>query len=133
MPQFWNTRRILPMVLFRKPQFLTPWTMITLSIILAGCSTAVDKLAPGPSPDIAKAIPAIKAVASQYHLTGQLQIAGPINAPTVSSIPWVICLRSTSEFRFTIVIFYNADTIVSSREATLGDRCDSQTYKPIPN
>jgi hypothetical protein len=121
------------MVLFRKRQFLTPWTIITVSIILGGCSTELDQLAQGPSPDIHKAIPAIKAVASQYHLIGQLQIAGPIIAPAISVNPWVICLRSTSETRFTIAIFYKADTIVSSREATLGDSCDSQEYKPIPN
>ena len=101
--------------------------------MLGGCSTELDQLEQGPSPDLHKAIPAIKAVASQYHLVGQLEIAGPIIAPAISVNPWVICLRSTSQSRFTIAIFYKADALVSSREATLGDLCDSQEYKPIPN
>jgi hypothetical protein len=87
---------------------------------------------PTPAPNILKAIPAIKFTAGQYHLTGQLEIAGPIEAPAASLIPWVICLKSASEPRFTVALFYKADTLVSSREATIGDRCDSQAYQPLP-
>jgi hypothetical protein len=99
---------------------------------LAGCSSLLEEAEQAPAPDIAKAISAIKNVAGQYHLIGELQIAGPIKAPVVSLDPWVICLRSPSETRFTIAIFYKTDALVSSREATVADHCDSQAYRPIP-
>ncbi len=121
------------MDMFSKSQFLSLWMVIGVVFTLAGCSSLLEEVEQVPAPDIAKAISAIKAVAGQYHLTGGLQIAGPIKAPEVSLVPWVICLRSPSESRFTIAIFYKADTLVSSREATIADRCDSQAYQPMPN
>jgi hypothetical protein len=102
-------------------------------VALAGCSGAHDMpVEPTPAPSIPKAIPVIKIAAGQYHLAGQLQIAGPIEAPAASLTPWVICLKSGSEPRFTVALFYKGDTFVSSRVATLGDRCDSQAYQPLP-
>jgi hypothetical protein len=120
------------MVRLRKSQLLTFSVVVSLGLMLGGCSTSIEEIDQVPAPDIAKAISAIKNVAGQYHLTGELQIAGPIKAPVVSLIPWVICLRSTSESRFTIAIFYRANELISSREATLADQCDSQAYQPIP-
>ena len=99
---------------------------------LAGCSSLLEEVEQVPAPDVAKAILAIKNVAGEYHLTGELQIAGPIKASETSLDPWVICLRTPSEARFTIAIFYKADALVSSREATIADHCDSQAYHPMP-
>ena len=120
------------MVLLRKSQLLTFSAVINLGFLLAGCSSLLEEVEQVPAPDVAKAMSAIKTVAGQYHLTGELQIAGPIKAPAVSLDPWVICLRSPSETRFTIAIFYKADAVVSSREATLADHCDSQAYQRLP-
>jgi hypothetical protein len=120
------------MVLFSRSQFLTLWTVIGVVFTLAGCSSLLEEVEQVPAPDIAKTISAIKTVAGQYHLTGELQIAGPIKAPAISLDPWVICLRSPSETRFTIAIFYKTDALVSSREATIADHCDSQAYQPMP-
>jgi hypothetical protein len=106
--------------------------VLGFGLVLAGCSSLLEEVEQAPSPDIAKAIAAIKTVAGQYHLTGELQIAGPIKAPAVSLDPWVICLRSPSETRFTIAIFYKADALVSSREATIADHYDGQAYQPMP-
>ena len=101
---------------------------------VAACSAIHDMPEEAkPAPDVQKAIPSIKVVAGQYHLTGQLEIAGPIEAPIVSTPPWVICLRSAASPRQTYALFYTADTYVSSRMSTIGDRCDSQTYQPIQN
>jgi hypothetical protein len=105
--------------------------IIFLGLSLAGCSSALDEIAQDPSPDVAKAISAIKVVADEYHLTGQLQVAGPIEAPAISLIPWVICLRGASESRFTVALFFKGDAYISSRESVLSDRCDSQTYRPV--
>jgi hypothetical protein len=120
------------MVLFSKSRFLTPWTLIGVVLTLAGCSSSLEEVEQVPAPDVAKAISAIKNVAGQHHLSGELQIAGPIKASATSLDPWVICVRSPSEARFTIAIFYKADALVSSREATIADHCDSQAYRPMP-
>jgi hypothetical protein len=107
--------------------------IVGLALTLAGCSSVFDAVEQGSAPDITKAKPNIITVAGQYHLPGQLQIAGPIEAPSVSLTPWVICLRGTSEARFTVALFYKGDTYVLSRESTIADRCDSQNYQPLPN
>jgi hypothetical protein len=112
---------------------LMRWMTIGFGLVLTGCSSFLEDVAQVPSPDIAKAIATIKATGSQYHLTGQLLIAGPMEAPTVSLVPWVICLRAASESRFTVALFYKADELVLSRESTISDGCDSQTYRPLPN
>ena len=119
---------VLLMAPLRKFQFMTFPAVVTLGFLLAGCSSLLEEVEQVPAPDVAKAMSAIKNVAGQYHLTGELQIAGPIKAPAVSLDPWVICLRSPSESRFTIAIFYKADALVSSREATVADHCDGQPY-----
>jgi hypothetical protein len=101
---------------------------------MTGCSGFQDLPdEPKTAPDVQKAGANIKAVAGQYQLSGQLEIAGPIEAPIVSTPPWVICLKSASQPRFTVALFYKADAFVSSREATIADRCDGQIYRPLPN
>jgi hypothetical protein len=109
------------------------YLIVWLGITLAGCSSVVDAVEQGPSPDITKAKPNIITVAGQYHLPGQLQIAGPIEASPVSLTPWVICLRGTSETRFTVALFYKGDTYVLSRESTIADRCEGKNYQPLAN
>jgi hypothetical protein len=102
--------------------------------VLTGCSSFEDL--PEESriaPDVQKAGANVRVVAGQYNLSGQLEIAGPIEAPVVSTPPWIICLKAASQPRFTIALFYKADTFVSSREATIADRCDSQIYRPLSN
>jgi hypothetical protein len=101
---------------------------------MTGCSGIQDLPdEPKTAPDLQKAGANVKVVAGQYHLSGQLEIAGPIEASIVSTPPWIICLKSASQPRFTVALFYKADTFVSSREATIADRCDSQIYRPLPN
>jgi hypothetical protein len=87
---------------------------------------------PNPAPNSASAAATIRTVATQYHLTGQLEVAGPIEAPIASTPRWVICLKSASERRFTVALFFKAETYVSSRQATIGDRCDGQAYQSLP-
>jgi hypothetical protein len=110
------------------------WSAIGLCVTLAACSP-VPRLPPEtvPPPSLAKATANIRTVAGQYHLTGQLEVAGPIEAPIVSTPPWVICLKSASQPRFSVALYYKADIYVSSHEATLGDHCDSQAFQALPN
>jgi hypothetical protein len=108
--------------------------MLAFCLACAACSGMHDMPEePNPAPDVKKAIPSVKAVAAQYHLTGQLEIAGPIEAPIMSSVRWVICLRAASAPQQTHTLFFKADTNVSSRISTLGDHCDAQSYRPLPN
>jgi hypothetical protein len=101
---------------------------------MTGCSDFKDLPdEPKTAPDIQKASANLKTVAGQYQLSGQLEIAGPIEAPAVSTPPWIICLKSASQPRFTVALFYKADVFVSSRESTIADRCDGQIYRPLPN
>jgi hypothetical protein len=101
--------------------------------IMTGCSGFQDLPdEPKTAPDIQKASANLKAVAGQYQLSGQLEIAGPIEAPVVSTPPWIICLKSPSQPRFTVALSYKADVFVASREATMADRCDGQIYHPLP-
>jgi hypothetical protein len=101
---------------------------------MTGCSSFEDLPdEPKTAPDVQKAGANVKVVAGQYHLSGQLEIAGPIEASIVSSPPWIICLKSASQPRFAVALFYKADTFVSAREGTIADRCDSQIYRPLPN
>lgn len=87
-----------------------------------------------PSPPNAQlAFPNIKKVAAQYHLTGQLEFAGPFEAPITSPAPWEICLKGASDTRFSVALLYKGDTFNSAREATMGDHCDHQNYQIIPD
>jgi hypothetical protein len=114
--------------------FLRTTCWLGFCIALAGCSS-FDELEndPKPPPAISKAAANIKTVAGQYHLTGSLEIAGPIEAPVSSLIPWVICLRSAAAPQATYALFYKADTYLTSRMSTIADRCDGQTYQFLPN
>jgi hypothetical protein len=88
---------------------------------------------PKIAPDVQRAIPNIKKVAAEYHLTGPLEIAGPIEAPITLSTPWEFCLKSAYETRFKVALFYKENTFDSARQAIMGDRCDNQNYQTIPN
>jgi hypothetical protein len=108
---------------------------IWLTLILGACSSQ-PKAPPAPlppPPDITKALPAIKNVVGQMNLTGQLQFAGPIATPNKNDPPYFICLKSTSEVRFTVALFFKGDKYDSARMATMDDGCDSQAYQPLPN
>ncbi len=86
--------------------FLRTTYWLGLCIALAACSS-FDELEndPKPPPAISKAAANIKTVAGQYHLTGTLEIAGPIEAPASSLIPWIICLRSATASQATYALF----------------------------
>jgi hypothetical protein len=56
-----------------------------------------------------KALPAIKTVVGQMNMTGPLQFAGPFASSSKYDPPYTICLKSTSETRFTVAFFFNGD------------------------
>jgi hypothetical protein len=115
----------------RKSRILSLWIVLGLSAPHVGCSSMPDEMDREPAPDVAEALSTINTVAAEYHLTGQLDIAGPIEAPVASLDPWLVCLRSPSETRFIVAIAYQGNTYVSAREATIADQCEKQAYHPL--
>jgi hypothetical protein len=112
------------------------WPAIWFLFTLAACSSEPKSTPPPPPPappDITKALPAIKNVVGQMNLTGTLQFAGPIAATSKNDPPYFICLKSTAENRFTIVLFFKGDKFDSARMATTDDHCDSQAYQQLPS
>jgi hypothetical protein len=113
------------------------WWAIGLCITLAACWSAPKSPPtpppPPPPPDITKELPVIKNVVGQMQLAGPLQFAGPLPTANKDDPPYIICLKSTSETRFTVALFFKGDKYDSARMATMADRCDSQAYQPLPN
>jgi hypothetical protein len=111
------------------------WWTVGLCIALAACSSEpmLPPEALPPPPDISKAITNIRGVANEFHLTTQLQVAGPFNAPASYDHPYIICLKRLAQPQFTVALFYKGDRYVSSRIATMADGCDSASYQALPS
>jgi hypothetical protein len=114
------------------------WQAIGLCIALAACSsepkpsTAPPPPPPPPPPEIAKALPAIKTVVDRMNLPGPFQFAGPFATSSRSDPPHFFCLKSNSESRFTITLFFKGDKYESARIATPADHCDGAPYQALP-
>jgi hypothetical protein len=119
------------MALMHKSRILSLWIVLGLSAPHVGCSSMLEELDREPAPDLAKSLSKIRDVAGEYHLTGQLEVAGPIDAPVASLNPWLVCLRSASETRFIVALAYKGNDYVSAREAIMADRCEKQAYQPL--
>lgn len=109
--------------------------MIGVSLVLAGCSSALDAL-----PDAAEAAPAratyeadAKRIGAETKLTTPLEIAGPLEAKPMTVTHWLVCLRSTSpdQARQTYALFYRNAKFDSYRFTAITDRCDEQTFRPL--
>jgi hypothetical protein len=109
------------------------WLPVAICLGLTACSsvepTALD---PGPPPDFLKVKPLLTRVASEFRIVVGLEVAGPIRAHPVSSIPWIMCLRSASTPRKTYAAFFKGDEYIRSRMSVIEDRCDSESYRPFP-
>jgi hypothetical protein len=108
-------------------------TLYHVGGLFVRAEVATGAAAAPSTPDISKALPAIKNVVDQMHLAGPLQFAGPFATANKDDPPHIICLKSTSETRFTVALFFKGDKYDSARMATVADRCDGQTYQPLPN
>jgi hypothetical protein len=103
-----------------------------LCLGLSGCSHAIDNLPDaGDPPAVFAVVTDIKAVALEAKLANPLEVAGPIRAHPISSVPWIICLRSqlpdTASNR-TYALFFKDRKLVSSRMTALVDECESQKF-----
>ena len=100
---------------------------------LAACSSVEVAKEPIPPPDMAKAMPALRGLATQAHLAEPLEFSGPIEAPRNYLEHWMICLRSAATPRKTYALLFQKDELKSSHMSATMDPCDSQTYGPLPS
>ena len=102
--------------------------IVLLCFLLADCSSVVESfpenLPPAPSQSTAAAV--LRNVAVQAHIDEPLEVSDPIRAHSISSSPWLICLRSgksEESKRVTYSAFFT-DKYVSSRYSVMVDNCE---------
>lgn len=107
-----------------------------LSALLMSCSTnpvqppATVADAPNPS----KVAESLKKVAAEAKLEEPRQVSAPIRAHPISSIPWIICLRSGAtelSRRRPLAVFYTGDEFVMARMSVIVDRCEAQAFTAL--
>jgi hypothetical protein len=85
----------------------------------------------GEPPVISAVTTAIRTASTEAKLSDLLEVAGPIHAHPISSVPWIICVRSQapdSPLNRTYALFFRDGKLVSSRMTAIVDQCDSQKY-----
>jgi hypothetical protein len=106
-----------------------------LGLGLAGCSVDLDNLPiAGVPPTISEVTADIKKAADDAKLIAPLQVAGPIPANSISSVPWIICLRSEAPNQSpppTYSLFFKENKLVSSRLSVIVDHCESQVFSRL--
>lgn len=106
-----------------------------LGVGLAGCSVDLDSLPiAGVPPTLSTVTADIKKTAADAKLIPPLQVAGPIPANSISSLPWIICLRSEAPNQSpppTYSLFFKENKLVSSRLSVIVDRCDGQVFSRL--
>jgi hypothetical protein len=124
-----------------KPQFrggpdLLRWPPAPLCFFLAACSSHPENLPTAVinPPDPSKVTAVLRTVAAAAKIGEPLEVSAPIQANPVSSIPWIICLRSgaTEESkRHTYSAFFKNNDYVSSRWSVIVDHCEAQVFSPL--
>jgi hypothetical protein len=106
-----------------------------LGISLTGCSVDLDSLPIAGIPPTLSAVAAdIRKTADDAKLIPPLQVAGPIPANAVSSVPWIICLRSEAPKQTpapTYSLFFKENKLVSSRLSVIVDHCEGQVFSRL--
>lgn len=107
-----------------------------LCVLLVACSSNPEHLADAriSAPDPSKVIESLKKVAAEAKLGEPREISAPIRAHPISSIPWIICLRSgASELsrRRTLAVFYKGNDYVMARMSVIVDRCEGQAFTAL--
>jgi len=99
---------------------------------LAGCSSVLDALPDGGEPPVILAVAtSIREAAKEAKLLNPLEVAGPIRAHPISSVPWIVCLRSQapdSSSNRTYALFFKDSKLVSFRMTAIVDQCASQNF-----
>ncbi|KRQ96795.1 hypothetical protein CQ10_30290 [Bradyrhizobium valentinum] len=109
---------------------------LPLCILLAACSSGPEHPANATvsAPDPSKITESLKKVAAEAKLEEPHVISAPIRAHSISSVPWIICLRSGAtelSKRRTLAVFYEGDKHVTTRMSVIVDRCESQAFTAL--
>jgi hypothetical protein len=100
---------------------------------LAACATkpsrspAAGTAAPNPS----KLAASLRKIAVEAKLEEPYEISAPIHAHPISSVPWIVCLRSGAtelSRRRALAVFYKGDEHVMTRMSVIVDGCDGQPF-----
>jgi hypothetical protein len=109
---------------------------VLLCGLLVSCST--NPAPPPPTtanaPNPSKVAESLKKVAAEARLEEPHEISAPIRAHPISSIPWIICLRSGAtelSKRRPLAVFYTGDEYVMARMSVIVDRCEAQTFTAL--
>jgi len=114
------------------------WQAVLSCFALTACSAVSNEIPrePEPAPYVSASIPDLKKAASEAKLSPPLEVAGPIEANSVSTARWIICLRSgaTDESkRRAYSVFFKALKYDSIRSSAIIDGCEAQTFVPLQN
>jgi hypothetical protein len=112
------------------------FSSVPLCVFLMACSTtpahppSTTTSAPNPS----KVAESLKKVAAEAKLEEPHEISAPLRAHPISSIPWIICLRSGAtelSKRRPLAVFYKGDEYVMARMSVIVDRCEGQAFTAL--
>ena len=109
---------------------------VLLCVFLISCSTnpAQPPSTTANAPDLTKVAESLRKVAAEAQLEEPQEISAPIRAHPISSIPWIICLRSGAtelSRRRPLAVFYTGDEYVMARMSVIVDRCESQAFTAL--
>jgi hypothetical protein len=105
-----------------------------MCFLLAACSPSRFMAQSDPGPDLSQIATSLKAAAASEKLQEPLEISSPIEANPISSIPWIVCIRSgaTEESEKQIYsVFYKANLYVAIRASAIVDDCEEQRFTAI--
>ena len=114
-----------------------------ISALLSGCSILLDAelpTLPDPEPDSTDLNVIFEKIAGIYpglKLTGAPLISRVRKSESVSIANWVICLRNdapadtATDARY-YAVFIKKNEIVDYRLAVVLDRCEMQSFEPLP-
>jgi hypothetical protein len=112
------------------------FSSVSLCVLLAACSTnpAHPPSTTISAPDPSKAAESLRKVAAEAKLEEPLEISASIRAHAISSIPWIICLRSGAtelSKRRPLAVFYKGDQYVTARMSVIVDGCEGQAFTAL--
>jgi hypothetical protein len=109
--------------------------LLLLCLGLGGCSSISESAAPEiPSPpDQANLLIGTRTAVTDSHFAPPIEVSDLLKAPPISSIPWMVCIRSaqSDETRRIMYSAFFKDKYVQSRYTVSNDGCSEQRFHPF--
>ncbi|MFK4381358.1 hypothetical protein ACVWYQ_002512 [Bradyrhizobium sp. USDA 3397] len=87
------------------------------------------------APEPSKVMGSLKKVAAEAQLKEPVEFSEPIRAHPISSVPWIICLRSGAtelSKRRPYAVLFEGNRYVEARLSVIVDRCEGQSFAALP-